>query len=1068
MAGTVKVLGVRLAVEGAEKFDKQLNEARAALKLNAAELKKTQAQCKLSGNAVTNLTAVQEELTKGINVEKDRRETLNQVLEETKKRYGENSIQAQKVMTDIAKSEAYEAELEAQLRETNEQLKEQEKSLNNTGKELQQTGEKIEKFGEKTAKVGSKLTTGLTLPIAALGTAAVAAFNEIDDGYDVIIKKTGATGEALNDLNRVAENVYTSMPVNMDDVGNAVGELNTRFDINGDVLEEATKKSLEFARVNDADVTSSIRNVSRYMGDAGIDTTQYGSALDDLTVAGQKTGISIDKLTEYLAKYGAPMRALGFETRESIALFSQWEKSGVNVEIAFSGMKKAISTWAKDGKDSREEFKKTLDEIKACPDIAAATTKAIEVFGTKAGPDLADAIKGGRFEYKELLNVIENSEGTLTSTYESLLDGADKATIATNRGKNALSKLGETVLNSSAPALEKMADGIEKATEWFDGLTDSEKQAVVKTLAFAAAAGPVLTVGGKVVKLGGSVIKGAGKLTSLLSKINPTTATLTIAVGGLAAAYKLVKIHQENFAESASRIPEAMSNFQNMVDSATGSLSMFNIESGLTSEEAENLDNSIAHAQENILKIAENAASESREITDAEAAEINRLIGMIESYTAQKLEAYTAQQSKVRDMIENEASMNKENAAKYTSMAQEAYEQTIAEAEKIRSAAYDKAGGNKELQDAADDAFKASKNAALQEYAGSLSAITESYRQQNVVADESIRNVQVLAEQVTAYQNQLDAIWKKAETEPLTWAEQDKMIGLETELDHKKLELEEAINGLSDDSAEIIGTWLEMAGKVELYGGQAHGAAATFTKGLSLTLNELPDDTKKVFTDAMQGAINGFKDKEPTLYDEARKKGDGVISAMKEALDEHSPSKKTREVFNYAMQGAILGLKDKERELYKKADDIASGVTKRLNKAFEVKSPSRVTRRLFGYVGQGMVLGLKDEEGNIYGTVGRITKKTKAAFTDLITTDWSKYANFGSIAAAQARAIEAMRQYNYNSSYHYSNDDNRQYTEAGIHIGSLVVSGTDGQSLDRQLELIEEKRAAAARARGIR
>ena len=72
-----------------------------------------------------------------------------------------------------------------------------------------------------------------------------------------------------------------------------------------------------------------------------------------------------------------------------------WEKAGVNTEIAFSGMKQAISKWAKDGKDSRKEFKKTLDEIAKCPDIASATTKAIEVFGKKAGPDLADAIKGG-------------------------------------------------------------------------------------------------------------------------------------------------------------------------------------------------------------------------------------------------------------------------------------------------------------------------------------------------------------------------------------------------------------------------------------------------------------------------------------------------------------------------------------------------------------------------------------------------------------------------------------------------------------------------------------------------
>lgn len=75
-------------------------------------------------------------------------------------------------------------------------------------------------------------------------------------------------------------------------------------------------------------------------------------------MAGQKSGISIDTLTANLAKYGAPMRALGIDTKTSIAMFAGWEKAGVNTEIAFSGMKKAISNWGAAGKDSTVEFKR--------------------------------------------------------------------------------------------------------------------------------------------------------------------------------------------------------------------------------------------------------------------------------------------------------------------------------------------------------------------------------------------------------------------------------------------------------------------------------------------------------------------------------------------------------------------------------------------------------------------------------------------------------------------------------------------------------------------------------------
>ena len=1032
----LKVAGIKLKIDGAASFSDNLNKINSRLKTNSAELKKVRSQYQDNEKSIEGLTAKQKALQNSLDTQKKKTTELKDVLAETVEEYGENSKEVERLKSAVADSEAKEASFEAQLRQTNDQLNEQIKSLNNTGKELQQAGEKIEKFGEKTSKVGGKLTTGLTLPIAALGTAAVAAFKETDDGYDIIIKKTGATGEALNDLNRVAENVYTSMPVNMDDVGNAVGELNTRFDINGDVLEEATKKSLEFARVNDADVTSSIRNVSRYMGDAGIDTTQYGSVLDDLTVAGQKTGISIDKLTEYLAKYGAPMRALGFETRESIALFSQWEKSGVNVEIAFSGMKKAISTWAKDGKDSREEFKKTLDEIKACPDIAAATTKAIEVFGTKAGPDLADAIKGGRFEYKELLNVIENSEGTLTSTYVSLLDGADKATIATNRGKNALSKLGETVLNSSAPALEKMADAIETAAEWFDGLTDSEKQAVVKTLAFTAAVGPVVSVGGKLIKTGGTVVKTVGKIaehfnkgskaaSAMASSVGGATsaagslssATLasasstgvmaaavvaaTVVVGALTIAYASVKKEQEKFAESASRIPEAMSNYQDMVSSATSVLSGFNAESKLSNDELSKIDDSIAAAQENIIGIAENAAAESRAITDSERAEIESLIGMIDSYTSKKLEAYEEQQSIVRAMVENETNMTTEAAAQYTASAEKAYNDMLQKAQEIRVKAYEKANGDKTMQTAADDAFITAKNQALKTYQDTISAIGDSFYEQNIAVDSSLELIGRYADAIESFENAEAPTLKMIEYNEASLAEFRRL-------------LKEEIEGLSENQTELLGTWMEIAAETEVYGGKLNDDAKKIVNGVCLAIEDLPKDTKQTFTNAMQGALDGLKSKEPALYRKATSIANGVASRMKKALEVNSPSRVTRRLFQGVDEGAIYGLKDKEQELYSQAEKLGTGTAAAISR---------------GYSSRAVNIGTLTD---LYPTVNRAS----AAYSSNRT---------------------------YNSTY--SNDT----YDSGIHIGTLNVNGGSGTGmLISELETIEYARREQARSRGER
>lgn len=349
--------------------------------------------------------------------------------------------------------------------------------------------------------LGNLASRAITFVINKLGELAGAvkdAFLEFDEGRDAVVKATGATGKAADELTKSFANVSRTVVGDFDTIGSALGEVNTRFGYTGKELEDATTQFVKFADITGTDATKAVQLVSRAMGDAGIKSEDYSEILDQLTVAAQASGISVDKLTEYLAKYGAPMRALGFDTKESIAIFSQWEKAGVNTEIAFSGMKKAIGNWSAEGKDAREEFRKTLEQIAAAPDIASATTQAIEVFGQKAGPDLADAIQAGRFEYSELLNIIEGSEGAVTNTFDETQSGADKAklaiqnmrTTAAELANNFMQKYGpqiESAIGKITGLLEKWAPKIEDAITWItDHLPEIEAGVVAIGAAFGA------------------------------------------------------------------------------------------------------------------------------------------------------------------------------------------------------------------------------------------------------------------------------------------------------------------------------------------------------------------------------------------------------------------------------------------------------------------------------------------------------------------------------------------------------------------------------------------------------
>ncbi|MBC3796430.1 phage tail tape measure protein [Acetobacterium tundrae] len=394
------------------------------------------------------------------------------------------------------------------------------------GKKFGDVAKTADKISDGLNGVGKGFTTYVTAPLTALGTASVIAFNAVDDGMDKIINTTGAMGDKAEDLENVYKKVGKTIPDTFDNISSAVGDVSTRFNVTGDQLQSMSEDFLKFSRVTGTDVVTSVQLVSRAMGDAGIPAEQYKSVLDQLTKASQTSGISIETLTENLTKYGAPMRALGFDTQESIAIFAGWEKAGVNTEIAFSGMKKAISNWSADGKDAREEFKKTLKAIEDTPDIASATSMAIEVFGQKAGPDLADAIKNGRFSYEEFLSIIEGSDGTLDNTFNSILDAGDKVKLAFNKMQQAGADLGETILNVLAPMLDTAAEKVSQLGDWFSNLDQGQQEFIVKIGLVAAAIGPVLLVLGS---LAGAV--------SNLAGLFVTGGILNGALGAVSAAF---------------------------------------------------------------------------------------------------------------------------------------------------------------------------------------------------------------------------------------------------------------------------------------------------------------------------------------------------------------------------------------------------------------------------------------------------------------------------------------------------------------------------------------------------
>lgn len=541
-----RIKGITIEIGGdTTGLNKALSGVNKEIRDTQSQLKDVERLLKLDPSNTELLSQKQKLLSQAVGETKDKLDTLKTAESQAQQQFKEGKIS----------QEQYEG-LKREIFATEQQLKSLEDQAGKSNVALQkisEAGKKVDEFGGKVSGAGQKMT-GITAAIGGVAAASVAAWNTVDDAYDTIAKGTGATGEALEGLQKSFDNVFASIPTDAATAGSAIADINTRFGFTGDTLEDCTRKFIQFGEVNNTDVSTAIANVSRYMGDAGIESSKFGDVLDQLTAASQGSGLSVDKLSDTLTKYGAPMRALGFDTKESIAIFSSWEKAGVNTEIAFSGMKKAIGTWGKEGKDAREEFKKTLSEIESCPDIASATSKAIEVFGQKAGPDLADAIQGGRFAYEDFLDIVNNSSGQLEQTFSDTLDPVDEVKVAMQGLTSAGAELGGSILEVVSPMLTQLVDLVKQAGTWFRGLSDNQKQMIVIIGLIVAAIGPLLVVLG-------TIISSLGAVMTAVAGISLPIVAVIAAIGALVAVFVHLYKTNDEFRAQVQTVWEQIKEF---------------------------------------------------------------------------------------------------------------------------------------------------------------------------------------------------------------------------------------------------------------------------------------------------------------------------------------------------------------------------------------------------------------------------------------------------------------------------------------------------------------------------
>lgn len=314
------------------------------------------------------------------------------------------------------------------------------------------------------------------------------AWKAYDEGTDKIVKFTGATGKQAEALQENYKNVAKQVVAPLDEIATAVGEVNTRFGFTGKTLEDTAVQFLKFAELNDTDVKTSVDNVQSAMRAFGIDSKNTSVILDLLNAAGQKTGESVDKISESLVTNGPALKQMGMNVSDATMFLANLSKNGVDASSVMSGLKRALANAAKSGKPMSTAMKEIETSIKNAKTPTEATQKAIELFGARSGAAIADAVRSGQLSFASFGTSLKDFSGNIDTTYDNIKDGTDEVALAmqTLQVEVAsvldefikehspeikeflawLMKEGLPVLTDALEWLMEKADGIIQAIEW--------------------------------------------------------------------------------------------------------------------------------------------------------------------------------------------------------------------------------------------------------------------------------------------------------------------------------------------------------------------------------------------------------------------------------------------------------------------------------------------------------------------------------------------------------------------------------------------------------------------------
>ena len=542
MAGRIKGITVEIGGDttGLEKALKNVNST---IKNTQSELKDVNRLLKLDPSNTELLSQKQRALKDAIGATKEKLDSLKTAQEQAKQQLENGDLGQDKY--DALQREIIETEQELR------RLQEEAAATSTALAKIDEAGKKMEAFGDSVTSAGQKIMPA-SMAVAGLGAAAVKTAADFDSGMSKVAAISGATGDDLDALRDKAREMGAKTKFSASEAASAMEYMAMAGWKTEDMLG-GIEGIMSLAAASGEDLATTSDIVTDALTAFGLSAQDSGHFADILAAASSNANTNVRMMGETF-KYCAPIAgALGFSAEDVAEAIGLMANAGIKSTQAGTALRTIMNNLSGEVKITGAALGEVTiattnadGSMRDLSDILADCRGAFSQLSESERAQAAEALVGKNAmsgflalmnaapeDIEKLSTAIDNCDGTAAQMAETMQDNlAGQLTILKSQLEELAISFGEMLM----PAIRAIVSKIQAFVDKLNGMSESQRKAILTIGLIVAALGPLLVIIGTLISKVGVAMQGFVKLATGVKKLGVAVKAGTGVFGKLGAA----------------------------------------------------------------------------------------------------------------------------------------------------------------------------------------------------------------------------------------------------------------------------------------------------------------------------------------------------------------------------------------------------------------------------------------------------------------------------------------------------------------------------------------------------